>query len=241
MNRFWDIAWRLWFVQASWNREGMQSLGLSCAALPEARARGLRDEALRRFLKPRLAFVNTNPYLAGIYLGATLTAEEEQGEAVARRLAKGLSRHLGAVGDGLFWQGLRPAFAYGGLAAGFLAGPRGLLAAWLAFALLSGLIRLWGLREGLSRGMGIVDWLDARGFPLAVQRAQRFAWLLLGAALALGFSSRGPAWDGAGGLACAAGALLCGALAAARNWPLERALPALALITWVVARLGSGS
>ena len=235
-----SMAWRLWFVQASWNREGMQSLGLLSAALPAARGRGIHGDALLEWMRPRLGFVNTNPSLAGILLGATLRAEEESGEAAARRLEKGLSRHLGAVGDGLFWHGLRPAFAYGGLAAGLLAGPHGVLGAWLGFALFQGLLRAWGLRAGLQRGLHIVDWLDERGFPRAVQRAQRLAMMASGAALALAALTRGSELSEPTLLAFAAGALLCGALAARRAWPLEWALPAVALFSWIISRLGSG-
>jgi PTS system mannose-specific IID component len=235
-----QLGWRLWFVQASWNREGMQSLGLLVAALPVARGRGDEGESFLGWMSSRLGFVNTNPYLSGLLLGASLRAERDAGSTAALRLEKGLSRYLGAVGDGLFWEGLRPAFAYGGLAAGLVVGPRGVLAAWLGFALLQGLIRSWGLRAGLAHGLGIVDWLEEQGLPRAVQRAGRMAYVAIGGAIGLALLQRAGLVEEPAGLACAAAALVCGSLAAWRRWPLEWVLPGLALIYWLISRMGPG-
>lgn len=99
------LFWRSFLIQAAWNYRGMQHLGLLWAqlpALPEEPAQ--RRAALLRAYE----FYNAHPYLCGCMLGAAARLEAEgQGEALAR-LKRAAVSPLGAVGDRLFWAGLKP-------------------------------------------------------------------------------------------------------------------------------------
>ena len=107
------VAFRSFFLQASWNYRGMMSIGFLYAIKP-----GLdqiypdgqpRSAAYRRHLE----YFNTNPYLSSILMGVVLFLEEkyekkEIGEDIIRDSKEGLMTAFAAIGDGLFWDCWRP-------------------------------------------------------------------------------------------------------------------------------------
>ena len=110
----WSVFLRSFFLQASWNPQGMQNLGLAYALYPALRQLypegPRRDEAVRR----HLAFFNTHPYVAAAIVGGVLyheqriaTGEESADKVVAFKAA--LMGPLAALGDGFFWLSLKPA------------------------------------------------------------------------------------------------------------------------------------
>ena len=119
---------RALFLQSGWNRERMQALGVTYALLPWAP----RDPVAKRaFIRRHLAYVNTNPALAGILLGAVIGEEErlraealttgepgQSGDLLAQarveRWKRRLEGPLAAVGDRLFWGWLRPLLGVAG-------------------------------------------------------------------------------------------------------------------------------
>jgi mannose/fructose/N-acetylgalactosamine-specific phosphotransferase system component IID len=232
-------GWRLWFLQSSWNREGMQSLGFLVCQLPEARRRGLAGQKLAEWARARLGYFNTNPYLAGLVLGASLKLEGSGREAESFRLQKGLSSSLGALGDPFFWEGARPAVAYLGLSAAFLVGPIGILAAWAIFLLASATIRELCLRLGVSRGLGVVDLLTRPWVHRWLRFTRAAALVSCGLALALGFFTRWNTQFSPFALICAVGALVCGFLATWRRWPLDRVLIVATILLWGILRATS--
>jgi mannose PTS system EIID component len=114
------VFWRCLFLQAAWNRRGMQNLGFVFAIDPALRAlypdRQRRQEALRR----HLCFFNCHPYTAAAIVGGAIHHEERvaSGEEPTRAplaFKETLQGPLAAIGDGFFWTALRPFF--GALAA----------------------------------------------------------------------------------------------------------------------------
>jgi len=229
-------SWRLWFLQSSWNREGMQSLGFLVCLLPEARRRGLTGRDLARWAQSRLAYFNTNPYLAGLVVGATLHLDRSGRQEDSLRLQKGLASTLGALGDPFFWEGVRPAVAYLGLSAAFLWGPVGILAAWAFFAIASGTIRELCLRLGVERGPGVVELLTGPWVHRWLSYARAAAGLSCGLVLALGFFARWNAQFSPFALICGVAALVCGFLAAWRRWSLDRVLIVATILLWGILR-----
>ena len=131
------VFWRCLFLQAAWNRRGMQNLGFAYAIDPALRRLyadpGKRSEALRR----HLATFNCHPYTAAAIVGGAIHHEErvaagEEPPGAPLAYKQVLQGPLAAVGDGFFWAGLRPFFgalaAVGTLALGWPA----LVAALLA-------------------------------------------------------------------------------------------------------------
>ena len=120
--------WRCLFLQAAWNRRGMQNLGFAYAIDPALRA--LYPEPARRegALGRHLQFFNCHPYMAGAILGGAIHHEERvaagaEPGAQPLQYKQTLQGPLAALGDGFFWTALRPFFgalgAVGALAFGF--------------------------------------------------------------------------------------------------------------------------
>jgi mannose/fructose/N-acetylgalactosamine-specific phosphotransferase system component IID len=189
------LFWRSFLIQAAWNYRGMQHLGLLWAQLPSLPADpALRGPALRRAGE----FYNAHPYLCGCVLGAAARLEPEgQGEALAR-LKKAAIPPLGAVGDRLFWAGLKPlSGALGVLAlAGLAARAPQPGAAWLpalAAALLATLLynlvhlrwRWLALRVGHRQGLELAGALRVLAAHHGLARSGTALALTAGLALPL--------------------------------------------------------
>lgn len=180
--------WRILALQAAWNYERMQGVGMAWASLPllaplRETAPGRHREAVGR----AAAFFNANPFLAGAAVGAA--AREElagaPGERVAR-LRTALCGPLGALGDQLFWLGTVPALAALGLTAVALGAgwwaPMAVVAAQAGLRLGVG---NWALDLGLRHGTGVGSAIQASWLSRAVEWAGRAAAILVGLSLPL--------------------------------------------------------
>jgi PTS system mannose-specific IID component len=154
-------------IQAAWNYRGMQHLGLLWAQLPALPQEG---EARRAAMARGAEFYNAHPYLCGYLLGAAANLEARgEGEALSR-LKKAALSPLGAVGDRLFWAGLRPlAGALGVVGLALLASsphttPKGIgwavalsALAVLAYNVVHLQWRWRALRDGYALGLGVAQ------------------------------------------------------------------------------------
>ena len=107
-------------IQAGWNFERMQSLGLAFCLEPWlARCWAGQDAAARAARLRHHEFFNTQPYMASLVVGMVCALEEEAAAAPAGARRDQLVRRLKAlktaaasalagVGDALFWGALRP-------------------------------------------------------------------------------------------------------------------------------------
>ena len=102
------------FLQAEWNPQGMQNLGLAYAVYPALKA--LYPEPAQQALAVRrhLAFFNTHPYVAAAIVGGVLFHEEriargEESPELVVKFKSALMGPLAALGDGFFWLSLKPA------------------------------------------------------------------------------------------------------------------------------------
>src|SRR4051812_10060235 len=75
------VFFRSLFLQASWNPQGMQNLGLAYAVYPALQALYPDAEQQAGAVRRHLLFFNTHPYVAAAILGGVLYHEE--------RIAKG--------------------------------------------------------------------------------------------------------------------------------------------------------
>ena len=158
------------FLQASWNPQGMQNLGLAYALYPALKELYPEQEALETAVRRHLVFFNTHPYVAAAILGGVLyheqriaRGEEPPDKVVAFKAA--LMGPLAALGDGFFWLSLKP--ATGAVCAALVP----VLAAWAAvlFLFLYNLVhltlraRLYWL--GLSLGDRLVEAVARANLP----------------------------------------------------------------------------
>jgi len=184
------VFWRCLFLQAAWNRRGMQNLGFAYAIDPALRALypepARREEALAR----HLGFFNCHPYMAAAIVGGAIHHEERvaagaEPGAQPARYKQTLQGPLAALGDGFFWTALRPFF-------GALAALGALLAGWpaiVAAILVYNAIHLW-LRvrlflAGYAKGDGVVGEIARLGLPVAADRLRAAGSALCGIAAAL--------------------------------------------------------
>ena len=180
------LSLRLWcrslLLQACWNFERMQNIGLAYGLEPWL---GLvyPDPAARRAALLRHAdFFNTNPYMEPMIVGMLCALEEEAAalDGLAREqkyarlsaLKKALASALAGIGDALFWQTLRPFCAAAALLAGFWLWRLG--AGWAVSAMALLYLAVYNIPAVSLRWKGLrwgYDWREQ-----IAARLQGFAW-----------------------------------------------------------------
>jgi mannose/fructose/N-acetylgalactosamine-specific phosphotransferase system component IID len=185
------VFWQSLTLQASWNQQRMQNLGLLAILSPWWRQLGLDRDQLRRACRRYFGLFNTNPYLANYVIGGLLRLEREQarGEPVSERLVVGfrdtLARACGSLGDQLFWMGLRPALM---LLACLVA-----MAGWwplvllliIGFAVAELILRWQALQLGFGLGTDVLRIIGRPGWHRAIAWLRRMVLILTG--LVLGY------------------------------------------------------
>jgi PTS system mannose-specific IID component len=213
------VFWRCLFLQAAWNRRGMQNLGFAYAIEPALRAlypdAPRREEALARHLR----FFNCHPYMAAAIVGGAIHHEERvaagaEPGAQPLHYKQTLQGPLAALGDGFFWTALRPFF--GALAAlgALLAGLPAIVAAVVVYNAIHLALRIRLFRAGYEKGDAIVGEIARLGLPVVADRLRASGAALCGVAAAM-VVARSAAASGAacGVLVVAAAAAGYGALA----------------------------
>ncbi|NOY13098.1 MAG: PTS system mannose/fructose/sorbose family transporter subunit IID [Deltaproteobacteria bacterium] len=178
------VWFRLLLLQCSWNFERLQGLGFFYALLPALRKLYVRDE-LRKVAREHLAYFNTHPYLAPLVAGAVLKLEEERAAHCEQPVAisdfkEMVAAPYAAIGDALFWGGLRPLAA--GIALFFAA--KGILWAPLVFLLLYNAVpvafRIIGFVRGYQQGLQSVEFFQRRCLPDWAIHTKEAAVVVLG-------------------------------------------------------------
>lgn len=223
----WSTFLRSLLLQASWNGQRMQNMGLLYAMLPWLRRSGLSAPESKRFCRRHYGYFNTNPYYANLVLGGVLRLEAARraGEPLPPDLLNdykhSLGRALASLGDQFFWLGLQPAV----LVLACLLAVRGDVLAPLVvvgvFAAFQFGARFRALDRGYALGLDIVDLLDAPGWHRAILTAKRAGALLTGVLAGL-YAARLDTWlreDGDRRL------LLCVAFALGLSFTLRRSWP----------------
>jgi PTS system mannose-specific IID component len=213
------VFWRCLFLQAAWNRRGMQNLGFAYAIDPALRALypdpARREEALRR----HLGFFNCHPYMAAAIVGGAIHHEERVASGAEPgsqplQYKQTLQGPLAALGDGFFWTALRPFFGALAAVGALVAGWKAVVAALLVYNVIHLVLRVGLFRAGYLKGDAVVGDIAKLGLPLAADRLRAAGAALCGLAAAV-VVARGAALSGAaaGILAFAAAASGYAALA----------------------------
>jgi PTS system mannose-specific IID component len=232
------VFWRCLFLQAAWNRRGMQNLGFAYAIEPALRALYpdpvRREEALRR----HLGFFNCHPYMAAAIVGGAIHHEERvaagaEGGGGPLQYKATLQGPLAAIGDGFFWTALRPFFGALAAVGALVLGWPAIVVAVAAYNVVHLVLRVKLFRAGYRDGDAIVSDISRLNLPLAAERLRAGGAALCGVAAAV-VAARGVSADGqaAGALVAVAAAL--GYAALARG---ARLLPA----AYVAALVGVGA
>lgn len=182
---------RSFWLQASWNRRGMQNLGFAWALWPALCAL-YPDKATRSKAAARhLSFFNSHPYLAAAILGGAIHHEEkvaagEEAPEAVERFKHALMFPFAAVGDSFFWLSLRP---FAGAFAALMAPWIGVWAVvvFLAFYNVPHLaLRITLFVDGYKRGDRVVENVARAALPKQGARLRRATAVAGGAALVAG-------------------------------------------------------
>ena len=175
---------RLLLLQGSWSFERLQGGGWFYAMAPILRVL-YGEKEMQRIAAEHVGYFNTHPYLAPAVVGAAIRLELDRAAGQEPEVGMAEFREMvaapyAAVGDALFWGGLRP------LAAGIalLLAVKGLVFAPLVFLLLFNALPLWfriaGFLSGYDLGLRSVAFLQRRKLPDLAIRAKETAVVLLG-------------------------------------------------------------
>ncbi len=233
-----QVVWRSFFLQASWNFERLQSLGMLYAIAPALRVLH-QGEDLVAACRRHLEYFNTHPFMASPVLGTVLFLEEQSDDpdyAEITEFRRMVMAPYAAMGDALFWGGLRPVAA--GVSLFFAA--RGSLWAPVIFLLFFNIPHLWlrisGLFRGYVQGLKVVELIQRRRLPDAAIRLKEGMIVLLGGLCAYMtfLTLRGEDVATGLGFLVVPLVLLGGRLIANGFSTLLLILTASALITWVI-------
>ena len=164
------ILCRSFFIQALWNYHSMLGPGFGFSLLPISKVLFKNQEEREKFNQRHLEFFNSHPYMATWCLGAVVKIEEEnqrknwQDPRSVIIFKERLIGPLGAIGDRIFWSGLKPLIAA-------ISTVIALIAGWIAlpfFLILYNyfhlLIRIKGLFLSYEKGFDIVSNISLRRF-----------------------------------------------------------------------------
>lgn len=175
---------RTFLIQASWNFERMHNLGVLYALSPALRFL-YKGKELKSAYQRHINYFNTHPFMSAPVLGATLAQEEirAKGEEATFSVEdfKGMiMAPYAAIGDALFWGGVRPIAACTAL---FFAVKGSMLAPVIFLALFNLphlMMRFWGFFRGYARGISVVEVIQRRHLPDVAIRFKEGTIILLG-------------------------------------------------------------
>ena len=214
------VFWRCLFLQAAWNRRGMQNLGFAYAIEPGApralprRGRGARRRSRATSGSSTATRTWRRPSSGGaIHHEEKVAAGAEPG-GQPLQYKQTLQGPLAALGDGFFWTALRPFF--GALAAlgALLLGWPAIVVTIVVYNAIHLALRIRLFRAGYEKGDAIVAEIARLGLPVAADRLRAAGAAVCGVAAAV-VVARSAALSGAaaGVLAAVVAALGYAALA----------------------------
>jgi mannose PTS system EIID component len=182
--------WRALFLQAAWNRRGMQNLGFAYAIAPALKVLYPVPAARRAALARHLGFFNCHPYAAAAILGGTIHHEEriaagaEPPEAAVAYKAT-LQGPLAAIGDGFFWTALRPSFGALAAVAALLFGWPGVVGSLTIYNAIHLTLRMGLFRAGYREGDAVVGAIARLSLPVVADRLRLAGAVLCGIAASI--------------------------------------------------------
>jgi len=173
-------------LQASWNHERMQNLGLLTTMLPWARVHRRDLNQDRLFCRRYYEYFNTNPYLANFVVGGLVRLEDDRAAGqnvplgMTATFRDSLGRAFASLGDQLFWLGIRPALVMAICLLGLFGQISALVGVVALFALAQLALRWYSLDVGYRLGFDLVDLLQKRAWHRGIAAVERVGMVLTG-------------------------------------------------------------
>jgi len=238
-------------LQASWNHERMQNVGLLVTLKPWLTAQPRDRRSDRLFVRRYYEFFNTNPYLANFVVGGLIRLESERlagvepPPGVPRMFRDSLARAFAGLGDQLYWLGIRPTVVMAICLLGLYGQMTAIIGLVAVFAGAQMVVRWQSLGVGFRLGFDLVEVLQDRRWHQSIALVEKVGMVLTGATAGVYLSlvtetgSSGPGWL----LWLGAGAGVVLPLVLKRRLPGEFlvlvALLLAAAVTFAISLLGS--
>lgn len=188
-------------LQMCWNFSVFQGVGSAWIMQPFRQDGAIRSEeenpdGSSHRAQP-ISYFNTNTFCAPTVFAAQLSLHEKQirGEYVvvgADEFAAAVMAPVAAVGDALFWSGLRPLAALTTIILALLGFFWAPLAILVLFSIPTGIVRLGGSLLGYIRGAQVVALIQQLHLANLAVRIKQINVLLLGVTTALVLKGLGP-------------------------------------------------
>ena len=193
-NTFIRMFFHSLFIQAVWNYKSMVSVGFTFGLW--AKCQNLFTEKSEKvaFLKRHLSFFNTHPYMAPYAIGAIARLEEDRIKTgkpdleSIEKLKNALIGPLGAIGDQVFWQSIKPAVTLFGLLGLILSTQLQsrlfiLLLIMLVYNIPHFIIRYRGAKIGYEQGFSVYKYVKIDKFKKLINGFKIIGALSLGVLL----------------------------------------------------------
>ncbi len=176
-------------LQASWNPQRMQNLGLLTVLLPWMQGRTAAITDRRLFCRRYYGFFNTNPYLANFIVGGLLHLEEQaappdaaaaQSTQLTTTFRDSLGRAFASLGDQLVWLGIKPVLVLLACLLACYGQMWAVLLVFLLFALAQFELRRRALLAGYELGLDIVEVLSHAAWHRVIKGAKVAGMILTG-------------------------------------------------------------
>jgi len=183
------VLLRSFYIQSSWNPERLLALGFCFCLVPIARRLMNSKSELAEFLQRHLEFFNSHPYLATYALGAVANIEEQ---AIVKRwedkrpiivFKNRIIGPLGAIGDSLFWQLIRPALGALTIVLLWIFGAWASIFYLVAYNMAHLTVRFKGLFDSYAKGFDVIRILSLRGIQKYLNPLKSLVSMLLGVEL----------------------------------------------------------
>ncbi len=167
-----QIFIRSLFIQTWWNYKTMISLGYCFTLLPIKKELAQERGSILEFIKENIKFFNAHPYFAGYMIGISYKIFKDEPENAYQKLDKIknlITGPLGAIGDKLFWENIKPAMMLTAVVGGLLQldGYPGwivMVLAFIGYNIPHLHIRWKGIKIGYNEGVRIYNKLNFESF-----------------------------------------------------------------------------
>ena len=180
------ILFRSFYIQASWNYQRLIALGFCYCLLPIVKKLYTDDKDRIEFMKRHLEFFNAHPYFASFALGAVARLEEKkvvekwESDKPILVFKNRLTGPLGAVGDKLFWQTIKPLAALISVSAGLFFGFLGPVLLFISYNIPHLYMRCYGIFRGYEMDFEIVRELSKRKYERQYRILRLLGLVILG-------------------------------------------------------------
>jgi PTS system mannose-specific IID component len=177
--------WRSLFIQATWNRRGLQNLGFAYSIEPALRDLYPDPEPRREALRRHIGFFNCHPYTAAAILGGAIHHEAKAAAGAepptsALAYKQTLQGPLAALGDGFFWTALRPLFGALGALGALVTGWPAIVAALVLYNVIHLALRIGLFRDGYLKGDAMIGDIARLSLPVVAERLRAAGAVLCG-------------------------------------------------------------